>query len=129
MKDFDKWNSKKKKIDAFSDFQHPKEKEIWWCRIGLNVGTEVYGKGEEYTRPVLVVNAESSENCIIVPLTSKLKNKKYSCIIKTIDDKLHSALVFQIKNADKRRFKEKIYSLADDEYAKVKECFDKLYKI
>jgi hypothetical protein len=51
-KDFDGWGQRKKKIDSFVRFQHPKEKEIWWCRVGLNIGTEVYGKGKDYMRPV-----------------------------------------------------------------------------
>ncbi len=53
-KDFDKWNKQKIHIDKLDHFQHPKVGEIWWCRVGLNIGTEIYGKGNEYTRPVLV---------------------------------------------------------------------------
>lgn len=129
MKDFNDWNKKKIKIDGFLEFQHPKEAEIWWCRLGINIGCEVYGKGKEYTRPVLVINSEGSENCICIPLSSKVKNTKYSCIIKTSDNKLHTALVFQVKSIDKRRLKEKIYDLGIEEYKKVKIIFDKLYKI
>ena len=87
-------------------------------------------KGEvEYTRPVLIINNDGSENCICIPLSSKVKNTKYSCIIKTDDKKLHTALLFQIRSIDKRRLKEKIYELDDEEYQKVKIVFDKLYKI
>jgi mRNA interferase MazF len=93
MKDFNDWNKKKIKIDANQDFNHPKEKEIWWCSIGMNVGSEVFGKGHDYTRPVLVINAEGSESFIGIPLTSNIKNKKYSCIIKTDDGVLHLSLI------------------------------------
>ena len=87
------------------------------------------GKGKEYTRPVLIINSEGSENCICVPLSSKIKNTKYSCIIKTEDNKLHTALMFQIRSIDKRRLKEKVYDLNEEEYGKVKIVFDKLFKI
>ena len=129
MKDFDGWNFKKKKIDSFKNFQHPKEKEIWWCRVGINVGTEIYGKGQEYTRPVLVINSDSPESCIVIPITSKVKGNKYSHVIKTDDGLFHTAVLFQIRHVDKRRFKEKIYILSDDEYFKVREIFNTLYKI
>jgi mRNA interferase MazF len=128
MKDFYDWNKKKIKIDGYKEFQHPKEGEIWWCRLGVNIGCEVYGKGKEYTRPVLIINEEGSENCICIPISSKIKNTKYSCIIKTDDDKLHTALVYQIRSIDKRRLKEKIYDLNQGEYEKIKAVFDKLFK-
>lgn len=123
------WNDKKIKINNYREFQHPNEKEIWWCRIGVNIGSEVYGKGFEYTRPVLVINSEGGECCICIPLSSKIKNTKYSCVIRTEDGKLHTALVFQVRSIDKRRLKEKMYDLSTEEYVKVKGVFDKLYKI
>lgn len=129
MKNFNEWNKKKVDIDKNIEYNHPKEKEIWWCSVGLNIGTEVYGKGNDYTRPVLIINAAGSESFIGIPLSSKIKNKKYSCIIKTDDKKLHTALVYQIRSFDKRRLTKKIYDLSADEYLKVKQYFDKLYKV
>ena len=37
MKDFNKWNEKKKEIEAdgIPDL-YPKEREIWWCSLGVN---------------------------------------------------------------------------------------------
>lgn len=129
MKNFNDWNKKKIKIDGNKTYNHPQEKEIWWCSIGVNVGSEVYGKGMDYTRPVLVINNEGSESFIGIPITSKVKNRKYSCIIKTDDEKLHSVLVYQIRSFDKRRLTEKKYTLSDEEYRKVESYFKKLYKI
>jgi mRNA interferase MazF len=129
MKDFNDWNQKKIKIDDLKNFNHPREKEIWWCRIGVNVGSEVYGKGYEYTRPVLVINAEGSETFIGIPLTSNIKSKKYAAIIKTDDGLLHTALTYQIRSFDKRRLTERMYVLSDTEYSEIKGFFLKLFKI
>lgn len=130
MKNFHDWNNKKINLDKIvDDYNHPKEKEIWWCSLGINIGTEVYGKGSDYTRPVLVINTEGAESFIGIPLSSKVKNRKYSCIIKTLDNKLHTALVYQTRSLDKRRLTSKIYDLPIEEYEKVKEYFLKLYKI
>lgn len=129
LKDFDTWSFKKKQFDKLETFQHPKEGEVWWCRVGINIGTEVCGKGASFSRPVLIVNAEAGQSCIGIPLTSKIKSKKYACIIKTVDGKLHTALVYQIRNFDKRRLEQKIYELDAEQFAKVKTYFNKLYKI
>ncbi len=129
MKDFDNWSKKKKSIDARDIFSHPQEKEIWWSSIGINIGSEVYGKGKDSTRPVLVINAEGSESFIGIPLTSKVKNRKYSCIIKTDDGVLHTALVYQTRSFDKRRLTTRKYVLSENEYMKKKKYFNKLYKI
>ena len=57
-KDFDKWNELKKKIDTREDIEENeifiKNRQIWWCSIGLNVGSEQNGHGEVFERPVLV---------------------------------------------------------------------------
>ncbi len=129
MKDFTGWSKRKIKIDSNQNFNHPKEKEIWWCSIGVNIGSEVYGKGYDYTRPVLVINSEGAESFIGIPLTSKIKSKKYSCILKTDDGVLHTALVYQIRSFDKRRLAERKYVLSDGEYSKIQNYFKKLYKI
>ena len=46
MKDFDAWNQIKKATDAVLDESRPyfRDGEIWWVRLGLNVGYETYGK-------------------------------------------------------------------------------------
>ena len=31
-----------------------KRGEIWWCSLGFNVGEEIFGKGNKFTRPVLI---------------------------------------------------------------------------
>ena len=52
--DFDAWNRLKKEINdegVVGDFS---EREIWWCRIGHNIGFEENGKNRQFSRPVLI---------------------------------------------------------------------------
>jgi mRNA interferase MazF len=128
-KQFDIWNQRKKEIDSNAQYKHPRVREIWWCSVGINIGREVFGKGEDFARPVLVINAEGSENFIGIPLTSNIKRKKYSCIIKTNDGVAHTLLVYQIRNFDKRRLTKRKYVLSLEEYSKVEEYIHRLYKI
>jgi len=129
MKDFNNWNEKKIKIDSNETYKHPREREIWWCSIGVNVGTEIFGKGDDFARPVLIINASVGEGFIGVPLTSKIKNGEYFCIIKVKENKLSTALVHQVRNFDKRRLRKRIGCISRDEYKNVIQCFLKICKI
>ncbi|MDO8512513.1 MAG: hypothetical protein Q7S57_04525 [bacterium] len=54
-KDFNQWNEKKKKLHNRSDAPFFHKREMWWCSLGANIGSEQDGSGEEYYRPVLIV--------------------------------------------------------------------------
>jgi len=67
IKDFDKWNNKKKEINnKIGLFCH--ERELWWCTFGLNVGYEQDGSDIEYRRPALIFKNLSKETCFAIPL-------------------------------------------------------------
>jgi hypothetical protein len=63
MKDFDTWNVKKKQLDAQQSdaILFFKEGEVWWVHFGLNIGFEMNGKGNEFTRPVLIIKNNISQ--------------------------------------------------------------------
>lgn len=61
IKLFDIWNGNKKKLDgrkSSQSFTNFKEREIWFCSVGKNIGTELNGRYEKrndtFSRPVLV---------------------------------------------------------------------------
>jgi mRNA-degrading endonuclease toxin of MazEF toxin-antitoxin module len=70
-KDFDGWIEIKKEIHFKGSIRTIKEGEIWWCKIGENVGKEICGKGKDFLRPVLIVRKLNKYSFIGVPLTSK----------------------------------------------------------
>lgn len=129
MKDFDSWNLKKQELDQKGEFLHPKSGEVWWCSVGMNVGREIFGKGENYLRPVLVIESESYDNFIGIPLTSKKKKSRRSCVIRSEDGILHTALVSQMRCFDKRRLVEKKSMLSDNEMNLVLDCIRFVLKI
>lgn len=61
MKRFDKWNEVKKETDVNRFRVGIKPREIFWVKIGVNVGDEEYGKGEEFVRPVILVRQRKAE--------------------------------------------------------------------
>ncbi|ECL3019380.1 hypothetical protein FWB53_00600 [Campylobacter jejuni] len=54
---FDNWNERKKSLNKVKLIRRVSAKKIYWLSIGLNIGAEVYGKNEFFTRPVLVINS------------------------------------------------------------------------
>lgn len=130
QKDFDKWNEKKKNVDLSTDSDkiYFKEGQIWWCSFGLNIGSESYGKGENFRRPILVVKKLSSDLCIALPLTSKEKNGSWFLDI-TLQGEKRWVMLYQIKMLDKKRFYLKIGELDNKDFNRVKEKLESLLEL
>ena len=54
-KDFRRWHDKKEIINRIPKLPFFHEREIWFCHLGVNVGFEEDGRGEDFLRPVVVV--------------------------------------------------------------------------
>lgn len=70
-KDFKGWIKLKIKLHLTGHICAIKDGDVWWCAVGENIGTEINGKNQTYTRPVLVLKKLSRYNFIGIPLTSK----------------------------------------------------------
>ena len=115
-KDFDGWNELKKKINARNPI-YVSERDIWFCSVGLNVGSEQGGKHELFERPVLVIKKVTSNTFIGVPLTS---NKKKGSWYVEIESTNSSAIISQIKLFDTRRLARKIQVISMEEFNIIK---------
>src|SRR5262249_4092314 len=61
LKDYDRWsehNEHKKKIHNSSERPFYHAGEICWCSVGINIGNELDGTGNEHDRPVLVAQQQ-----------------------------------------------------------------------
>lgn len=74
---FDKWNSTKKDINNKKFNLKFRSRDIYFMSVGQNIGSETYGKGDEFLRPVLVYKKLSKETFLGIPLTSKEKSGTY----------------------------------------------------
>lgn len=107
-KNFDKWNELKKSIHTSTKPKSPHKGKIYWISIGQNVGCEIYGKGESFARPVLVLSKIQIgyiDSFIGVPLSSKTKGKKGFLYYKFTDDNgiKQVALLSQLRVFDSKR--------------------------
>jgi hypothetical protein len=57
------WNKKSKVIF--------KQRDIWWCSMGANLGEEMFGKGEKFTRPVLIFRKFTRNSFLGLPITKQ----------------------------------------------------------
>ena len=126
-KDFSQWMGEKKKIsDRENKPPFFKEGEMWWCHIGENVGSEIDGKGDLFTRPIVIYKKLGSGSMLAIPTSTKQKEGTWYVPFryKGVDE---VALLSQIRIISYKRLKEKIGKLSESEMADIKAGFRNLY--
>ena len=65
-KEYGEWHKKKKALNEREDIDNIffREKEVWWTALGVNIGFEQDGKGEEFRRPVLILKKFNTKRLI-----------------------------------------------------------------
>ncbi len=123
MEKLDKWNKVKKKTEVTVRNTIYKQREIFWLRIGQNVGYEEYGKGNEFQRPILIVRKLTRDLFIGVPLTSKIKEENDYFVKISFKTKKgiseNMTMLLQLRVYDKKRLMGKEGTLDKDQFNKV----------
>jgi mRNA interferase MazF len=122
VKDFDRWNKTKKKIDLYENNRFYKAREIWWCRLGTNIGYEQDGTGDKYDRPVLILKSFNKRVCLIIPLTKTNKLNKYLFHVGLIDGKKSKAIISQLRLVDTKRFTNRICKLEENIFNRIRKA-------
>ena len=121
-KDFDAWNTEKKRIHGRSKPPFYHEREIWWCALGVNVGFEQDGTGAGFERPVLILRGVSRTTCYAVPLTTSPKRHPLRIPLGFVEGKPAAAIMSQMRLLDTRRLVNKIGFLDKGTFAFVKKA-------
>ncbi len=103
-----------------------KERELWWCSLGVNIGEEIFGKGEKFTRPVLIFKKFTSNSFLGLPLTSQDKKGSWYVEIRQKGRKSR-VMLNQARSLDKKRLTKRIGTLDDTDFQKVQKQFLELY--
>lgn len=125
-KDFDGWNTWKKKTHE----EHPRfytVREVWWCRLGVNVGSEQDGSGTTYLRPVLIIRGFGPETCVVVPLTRSRRVHPLRLPVGKIQGEDAVALLSQLRVLDTRRLVEKIGFLDKQTFSHIRKAVSGLF--
>ena len=122
IKNFKKWNEVKEKIDDFNtDDNYFKEREIWWCYIGENIGYEQSGKGNLFLRPVLIFKKFNRRLCWALPLSTKISRGNFFFPVLSESNIIRMTSIPQLKMIDVKRLSNKIDSISNLELDLIKE--------
>jgi mRNA-degrading endonuclease toxin of MazEF toxin-antitoxin module len=108
QKDFDIWNTKKKIIHNSDRVLFAHTREIWWCSLGVNIGSEQDGSPEDYRRPVVILKSLGQETCLIIPLTTSTRSHRLRIPIGEVQGKEAVALMSQLRVIDTKRLVKKV---------------------
>ncbi len=95
-------------LDARTSGTDCHEREIWWCSIGVNIGSEQLSQTDNFSRPVVVVRRFTREIFWGIPLTTKIKEHLPFRIKFMMGDYANDALLLQMRAYDRRRLVRKI---------------------
>ena len=120
MKSFDKWNEIKKVIDSSKLNKNFSELEVWFVKLGLNVGSEQDGKGEEFLRPVLVLKKFNKIIFMGIPLTKQIKKPAPFYFQFEFKGQNSTAILSQLRLFDAKRFKFRYGKLSQHDFSELK---------
>ena len=103
-----------------------KQGDIWWASLGMNLGEEMFGKGEKFRRPVLVFRKFTGNSFLGLPITKQEKRGSWYVEI-TIHKERRWVMLNQARILDKKRLTNRIGELDDTDFHKVKAEFLKFY--
>ncbi len=124
MKDFDGWNKIKKKVNI-SDRVSVREGEVYWCRLGTNVGVEQDGKGEDFQRPVLVLKKFSRKIILVAPLTTVPHVGSWYFPVRYFG-RTQQVILNQVRPIDTRRLLKGMGEISRKELRRIKEAYIRL---
>ena len=123
-KRFDDWNVQKKKIDADIGLADFHEREIWWCAIGVNVGSEQHSESGDFGRPVLVVKKFTRTVFWGIPFTTKVRDIDFRFRF-NLEEVENDLLLLQMRAFDRKRLLRKIGFMPKNDFRRLLDVLKK----
>ncbi len=76
-KDFIEWHHLKTRLQRRERGLFFAERQIWICSVGLNIGHEEDGRGEQFLRPVIIFKKFTSALFWGIPLTTSKRRGRF----------------------------------------------------
>jgi mRNA interferase MazF len=102
------------------------EGDIWWASMGENVGSEINGKSDLFSRPVVIFTKLSHGFYFVVPTTTRERSGSWFVPFRQ-QAKSMVACLHQVRSIDHRRLASKLGTMDDEDFERVKAGFGKLY--
>jgi mRNA interferase MazF len=100
--------------------------EVRWTTLGVNIGREMDGKGDNFARPALVLHTIGDSLALIAPITSK-KKKIPGYIDFNWLDKSDCICINQIRIISTKRLLKRIVKVSDKKLKAVKDFVREFY--
>lgn len=128
MKRFLDWIVLKERLHA-TDHRPPlvSEGDIWWASVGENVGSEINGKSDLFSRPVVILKKLSHEFYFVVPTTTRERRGTWFVAFRQAARTM-AACLHQARAIDHRRLSSKLGSVDDEDFERIKSGFRNLYR-
>lgn len=124
--EFSSWNNVKVSLELHGRQPKISQGQLWWTGVGKNVGSEINGKNERFSRPVLVYRKLCGNQFVAIPLTSQPHEGSWYIHFMQ-NGKKQTAVVGDAKTMSTKRLYRMIGKIDDADYERVKAGFLKLY--
>jgi mRNA interferase MazF len=126
---FDEWNEVKKETQKENIIVGFRNRDIFYIKMGQNIGFEQNGKGDNFVRPVVILKKFNKNMFFGIPLSTQIKEGAfyYSFEFKkgnTMSQNI--ALLSQMKLYSTNRLLNKIGVMDKTNFDKMKDKFKKL---
>lgn len=126
INDFNQWNRVKTNLHLHGRKPKISQGQIWWAGVGKNIGNEMNGKNEQFSRPILIYKKLATDKFMAIPITSqKREGSWYIPFVQA--GKYEVAIVGEAKIMNTKRLYRMIGEIDDSDYIRVREGFLKLY--
>ena len=119
MKQFSKWNTLKETLHSSKKENFFKERDVFWASIGVNIGYEQDGKGEIFSRPILILKKYNKSIFLGIPLSTQIKQGSFFFEFE-LNGKISNALLVQARVYDAKRLENKIGKIDQESFSKLK---------
>ena len=130
---FDEWNEVKKRTAKENILYGFKERDIFYIKMGENLGFEQNGKGNLFIRPIVVLKKLNSQMFVGIPLSTQLKKGsfffEFSFMKKSKERyelRNNIAILAQIRTFSVKRLLNKIGMMENNDFEKMKEKLEQL---
>ena len=128
FKDFINWIQYKTLLHSSPKNIVFKEKQVWWCILGVNIGVETDGKNQKFNRPVLVVKKFNHSQFWGIPLTSQIKAENDLYFKIKVKGKDSYLCLSQMRVLDSKRLNNLILQMDESNFGQVKDRIIKIFQ-
>ena len=128
IKEFDAWNQVKKHLNEDDRKVNIRAGDVRWIAFGVNIGSEIDGKGKAFTRPGLIVDVSGSNYAFVIPMSTRIKDTAGYIPIE-FKGKTVSLCVHQCKSISQKRILRRIGHMADSHLQEFKDEVKRFYKL